>query len=71
LANRQEFLISNERPGPCDFPLTLFCTSEPVTTGFGSLRVVGRHFLMGDETVRFVSQNVDMNTDRRVPAEAD
>lgn len=34
------------------------------TAGFGSLHVGGCHFLMGDGSTRFISENLDMNTYR-------
>ena len=34
----------------------------PATTGFGSNHVGGCHFLMGDGTVRFISNNVNLLT---------
>ncbi len=48
-----------------------FSTPKPETTGFGSLHVGGSHFLMGDGAVRFISQNVDMNTYRYLSRVAD
>jgi hypothetical protein len=38
--------------------------SRPLTTGFGSMHTGGCHFLMGDGTVRFINQNIDMTTYR-------
>jgi prepilin-type processing-associated H-X9-DG protein len=37
---------------------------RPSTTGFGSLHSGGAHFLMGDGSVRFISQNVSSLTFR-------
>jgi len=39
-------------------------TPRADTAGFGSLHVGGCHFLMADGAVRFISENVDMNTYR-------
>ena len=55
-------------------PINAFVSSstpKPETTGFGSLHVGGSHFLMGDGTVRFISQNVDFNTYRQLSRIAD
>jgi Protein of unknown function (DUF1559) len=41
-------------------------TPRPETSGFGSLHSGGSHFLMGDGTVRFISQNVDLNTYKKL-----
>jgi uncharacterized protein DUF1559 len=46
-------------------------TPRPYTTGYGSMHVGGCHFLMGDGTVRFISQNVDMQTYRALACVAD
>lgn len=53
--------------GEASLPINYLMTSSnprPLTTGFGSMHVGGCHFLMGDGTVRFISQNVDMTTFR-------
>ena len=46
-------------------------TPRPITTGFGSMHVGGAHFLLGDGSVRFVSQNVDQNTYRQLSRVSD
>jgi prepilin-type processing-associated H-X9-DG protein len=46
-------------------------TPRPPTTGFGSLHGGGCHFLMGDGSVRFISQNVDLTTYRQLSRIAD
>ncbi len=60
--------------GEASFPINAFnkgSTTRPQTTGFGSLHVGGCHFLIGDGTVRFISENVDMNTFRQLSRVAD
>ena len=37
-------------------------TPRPQTTGFGSMHTGGAQFLMGDGAVRFISENLDLNT---------
>ncbi len=37
---------------------------RPTTTGFGSMHTGGAQFLMGDGAVRFLSENLDINTYR-------
>lgn len=39
-------------------------TPRADTAGFGSMHTGGCHFLMGDGAVRFISENIDMNTYR-------
>ncbi len=39
---------------------------RPNTTGFGSMHSGGCHFLLGDGSVRFISQNVDNTTYQRL-----
>lgn len=46
-------------------------TARPIITGFGSMHTGGCHFLMGDGSVRFVSQNLDQNTFRQLSRVAD
>lgn len=41
------------------------------TAGFGSLHTGGGHFLMGDGSVRFINENIDMNTYRALSRIAD
>ena len=60
--------------GEASIPINANFTSavpRPGTTGFGSMHTGGCHFLMGDGTVRFISQNVDMNTFRQLSRVAD
>lgn len=46
-------------------------TPRPQTTGFGSFHTGGSQFLMGDGAVRFVSQNINMDTYRQLSRIAD
>lgn len=46
-------------------------TPRPGTTGFGSMHTGGAHFLMGDGTVKFLSNNIDMNTYRALSRTSD
>ena len=46
-------------------------TPRPETVGFGSMHSGGCHFLLGDGSVRFISQNVDLNTYRKLSRIAD
>ena len=39
---------------------------RPLTTGFGSMHTGGAQFLMGDGAVRFLSENLDINTYRLI-----
>ncbi len=39
---------------------------RPTTTGFGSMHTGGAQFLMGDGAVRFLSENLDINTYRLI-----
>ena len=55
---------------PINFGFTS-TTPRPETAGFGSMHSGGCHFLMGDGSVRFISQNVDFNTYRRLSRIAD
>ena len=60
--------------GEASVPINAFFTSttpRPGTTGFGSMHTGGCHFLMGDGGVRFINQNVDMNTYRKLSRIAD
>lgn len=60
--------------GEASVPINAFFTSStprPDTTGFGSMHTGGCHFLLGDGTVRFISQNVNMNTYRQLSRIAD
>jgi prepilin-type processing-associated H-X9-DG protein len=41
-------------------------TPRPLTTGFGSMHTGGAQFLMGDGAVRFLSENLDINTYRLI-----
>lgn len=56
-------LVLGEASLPINYGVT-WVTPRPETTGFGSLHTGGAHFLMCDGTVRFISQNIDMNTFR-------
>ena len=62
--------VLGEASVPINFYFTA-STPRPQTTGFGSMHTGGCHFLMGDGTVRFISQNVDMNTFRGLSRVAD
>ena len=62
--------VLGEASVPINFYFTA-STPRPQTTGFGSMHTGGCHFLMGDGTVRFISQNVDMNTYRGLSRVAD
>ena len=60
--------------GEATLPINWNFTSSsprPSTTGYGSMHVGGCHFLMGDGAVRFISQNVDMQTYRSLGCVAD
>lgn len=60
--------------GEASFPINAFNTSStprPQTTGFGSLHSGGCYFLMGDGSIRFISQNINMNTYRQLSRIAD
>ena len=60
--------------GEASVPINAFNTGaipRPQTTGFGSTHTGGCHFLMGDGAVRFISQNVSMNTYRQLSRIAD
>ena len=39
---------------------------RPTTSGFGSMHTGGAQFLMGDGAVRFLSENLDINTYRLI-----
>ena len=39
---------------------------RPPTSGFGSMHTGGAQFLMGDGAVRFLSENLDINTYRLI-----
>ncbi len=60
--------------GEASVPINYSFTSaipRPNTTGFGSMHAGGCHFLMGDGSVRFLNQNIDMNTYRQLSRIAD
>jgi prepilin-type N-terminal cleavage/methylation domain-containing protein len=60
--------------GEASLPINWNVTSRsprPYTTGYGSLHVGGCHFLMGDGAVRFINQNVDLQTYRKLACVAD
>jgi prepilin-type processing-associated H-X9-DG protein len=60
--------------GESSVPINAFFTSStprPSTSGFGSMHGGGSHFLMGDGAVRFINQNIDMNTYRQLSRVAD
>jgi prepilin-type N-terminal cleavage/methylation domain-containing protein len=63
-------VVLGEASVPINFANTS-TTPRPCTSGFGSTHTGGCHFLMGDGTVRFVSNNVDMNTFRALSRIAD
>ena len=53
--------------GDTSVPINAFFTStvpQPQSAGYGSMHTGGAHFLMGDGSVRFLSQNMDMVTYR-------
>ena len=60
--------------GEASVPINAFfasSTPQPDTTGFGSLHTGGCHFLMGDGSVRFISNSVNQNTYRQLSRIAD
>jgi prepilin-type N-terminal cleavage/methylation domain-containing protein/prepilin-type processing-associated H-X9-DG protein len=60
--------------GEASVPINAFnagATPRPQTTGFGSTHPGGCHFLMGDGSVRFISQVINMDTYRQLSRIAD
>jgi prepilin-type N-terminal cleavage/methylation domain-containing protein/prepilin-type processing-associated H-X9-DG protein len=66
-------LVSGECTTRVNFGTTTASGGSPRadTAGFGSLHTGGCHFLMGDGSVRFISENVDMTTYRALSRIAD
>ncbi len=63
----------NGTTATCGVPLNYYVKNTAITAGdwpnnysFGSLHTGGGHFLMGDGTVRFVSENIDLQTYRNL-----
>ena len=50
---------------------TVAGNNQPNSSGFGSLHVGGCHFMLGDGSVRFVSENIDLATYRNLSTIAD
>ena len=64
-ANGQEWAVLGE----ATFKINANFTAQnprPTTTGFGSMHTGGAQFLMGDGAVRFLSENLDINTYRLI-----
>lgn len=60
--------------GEASVPINAYFTSttpRPQTTGYGSMHTGGCQFLLGDGSVRFISDNVDRNTYRQLSRIAD
>ncbi|WP_246128198.1 DUF1559 domain-containing protein [Planctopirus ephydatiae] len=63
----------NHSTGTAAIPLNHYVRNTSITAGdwpnnysFGSLHVGGGHFLMGDGTVRFISENIDLQLYRNL-----
>lgn len=54
-------MVLGEATNPINYLYT-GSNARPLSTGFGSTHTGGCHFLMGDGTVRFISQNINANT---------
>jgi prepilin-type N-terminal cleavage/methylation domain-containing protein len=69
-SSNQQSLVLGEASLPINYLFTAN-NPRPTTTGFGSMHTGGAHFLMGDGTVRFINNNVDMGTFRMISRIAD
>ncbi|WP_010582511.1 DUF1559 domain-containing protein [Schlesneria paludicola] len=63
-------MVLGEATNPINYNFT-GSSLRPQTTGFGSLHTGGCHFLMGDGSVRFLNQNMNVNTFRQLSRVSD
>jgi len=58
-------MVLGEATNPINYNFNA-ASNRPQTTGFGSLHAGGGHFLLGDGSVRFLNQNMNVNTLRQL-----